>query len=177
MVALGLGRVDHDDLGVGPERGAEAEPEVERDADHERDVRPASAGAARPREEQLVVGGHAAAGEAVEEHRDPQLLGERAQRVLAAAPVQAGPGHDHRALGVAQQRRGALDRARVGGACAWRLGAGAAVASPARRRLGEHEVEREVEERRARVRRQRRRDRLVDEPRDLRRRPARSPRA
>ena len=38
MAALGLGDVDDHDLGVLPEGGAEAEPEVHRDADHERHV-------------------------------------------------------------------------------------------------------------------------------------------
>ena len=41
---------------------------------------------ARAREEQLVVGRHAAARQAVEEHGDPQLLDERAQRLLAVRP-------------------------------------------------------------------------------------------
>ena len=39
----------------------------------------------------------------------PQRLDQLAQRVLAVAPVQVRPGHDHRALGLAQQRGRALD--------------------------------------------------------------------
>ena len=38
MIALGLGAVDDDDLGLLAERGAEAEPEVHRHADDDRDV-------------------------------------------------------------------------------------------------------------------------------------------
>ena len=83
----------------------------------------------------------------------PQLLGERAQRVLAAAPVQVRAGHDHRPLGVAQQRGGALDARRRAGAV---RGSGSAAGLVGARRLHEHVVEREVDERRARVRRQRR---------------------
>ena len=72
----------------GGERAAEAEPEVERNADHQRHVGLAETRAARAGEEQLVVGGHAAAGQPVEEHRDLQLLGQREQLLLAAAPVE-----------------------------------------------------------------------------------------
>ena len=46
----------HDHLGVGCEGGAEAEPEVERHADHQRHVGAAEAGSARPRETELVIG-------------------------------------------------------------------------------------------------------------------------
>ena len=52
--------------------------------------------------------------EAVEEDRDAELLGERAQRLLAMTPVEVRAGHDHRALGVAQQRDRALERVAVG---------------------------------------------------------------
>ena len=61
-----------------------------------------------------MVGGQAAAAEAVEEHGDAAALGELAQRVLAVAPVEVRAGHDHRPLGVGEQRGGALDRAAVG---------------------------------------------------------------
>ena len=165
MLALGLGDVDRDHLALGREGGAEREPEVERHPDHERDVGLAEPGAARAGEEQLVVGGHAAAAEPVEEHRDPVALGEREQLPLALAPVQAGAGHDHRALGVAQQRDGAVELARVDG--------GAVIVRRDRRverrrvGLGEHVVEREVEERRARVVRQRVAHRAREQPGDL----------
>ena len=106
----------------------------------------------------------------------PQRLGERAQRVLAAAPVEVGAGHDHRPLGVAQQRDRALERAAVGAAPR----AAPATSAPLARRLGLHEdeVEREVEERRARcAARSATRERLVDQPGDLRRSRPRSRRA
>ena len=138
--------IDHD-LGLLAERAAEAEPEVHRHADDERDVGALQPVAARAREEQLVVGGHAAARQAVEEHRDAERLGERAQRLLAVAPVEVRAGHDHRALGVAQQRRRALDVAAAGPAAASRQRRRGAVGLG---RLHEHEVEREVDERRAR---------------------------
>ena len=70
MVALGLGDVDRDDLRLLAERAAEAEPEVHRHADHERDVGALQRRAARAREEARVVGRQAAARQAVEEHRD-----------------------------------------------------------------------------------------------------------
>ena len=80
VLALGLGDVDDDQLAVRAERLAEAEPEVHRHADHERDVGALEPGAARAREEERVVGGQAAAREAVEEHGDAGGLGELAQR-------------------------------------------------------------------------------------------------
>ena len=64
-----------------PNDAAEAEPEVHRHADHERHVGAFQRLRARAREEQLVVGRHAAARQAVEEHRDPQRL----------APARAAP--------------------------------------------------------------------------------------
>jgi hypothetical protein len=41
VIARGFGDIDHDHLGVGAEHRPEAEPEVERHPDHERDVGPA----------------------------------------------------------------------------------------------------------------------------------------
>ena len=67
-----------------PKLLAEAEPEVERHADHERDVGPLQPGAAGAAEAELVVGGQAAAAEAVEEDRDAERLGQRPQ--LAPRP-------------------------------------------------------------------------------------------
>ena len=97
-----------------------------------------------------MVGGHAAAGEAVEEHRDPAAPRRApAARASPCAPVQVAAGHDHRALGLAQQR----DRARELVAVGLRPAAGSGSAGPASRLvgLGEHVVEREVDERRAGV--------------------------
>ena len=91
--------------------------------------------------------GHAAAREAVQEHRDLQLVAERLERLLAARPVEAGAGHDRRALGAAQQLDRLLDA--VGGGQRQRIGKLAGRG----RRLALHEdvVEREVDERRARA--------------------------
>ncbi len=104
---------------------------------------PSEAGAAGAAEGELVVGGQAAAAEAVEEDRDAERLGQRPQLVLAAAPVEAGAGHDRRPLGRGQQRRRLLDARRPGRASADRrrrdLGLG----------LGEDDVERVVDEGRA----------------------------
>ena len=86
MAALGLGRVDHDDLRVLAEGPAEAEPEVHRHADHQRHVGALQRLRARAREEQLVVGGDAAAREPVEEHRDPQRLGQPRELLARRAP-------------------------------------------------------------------------------------------
>ena len=107
--------VEPDQLRLLAERAAEAEPEVERHADHERDVGPLQPLAAGAAEAELVVGRQTAAAHAVEEDGDPERLGERAQLVLAPRPVEAGAGHDHRALGGGEQLRrllGALGRRR-----------------------------------------------------------------
>ena len=69
----------------------------------------------------------------------------------------------------AQQRRGALDRAAVARP-APRHGSAGARPRLGLGRLHEHVVQREVDERGPAVRRQRGRERLVDQPRDLRRR-------
>jgi hypothetical protein len=109
VVALGLGAAQHDDLRLVAERAAEPQPEVHRHADDERDVGALQRLASRAREEELVVGGHAAARQPVEEDRDPAALGELQQGALALAPVQVGAGHDHRASRVVEQRQRALD--------------------------------------------------------------------
>ena len=104
------------ELGLLAEAAAEAEPEVDRHADDERDVGALQAGAAGAAEGKLVVGGEAAAAQAVEEDRDPERLGEGAQLLPRRAPVEAGAGHDHRPLGRRQQRRRLLDAVRRGAA-------------------------------------------------------------
>ena len=76
----------------------------------------------------------------------PSSCASASSAVLAVAPVEVRAGHDHRALGVAQQRGGARDvghRARpaASGSGARLVGLG---------RLGEHDVHREVDEGRAR---------------------------
>ena len=95
------------------------------------------------REAELVVGGQAAAAHAVEEDGDPERLGEGAQLLLPVRPVEAGAGHDRRALGVGEQRGGFLGAiGRLAGRSLRRgrhLGLG----------LGEDDVERVVDEGRA----------------------------
>ena len=88
VVAQRLGAVDDHELGLLAEGLPEAQAEVHRDADDERHVGALQPVRARPREEQLVVGGHAAAREAVEEDRDAELLGE----MLGEAAVEVGGG-------------------------------------------------------------------------------------
>ena len=111
--------------------------------------RPPSALRSRPREVQLVVGREAPPPETVDKHRDPQRLGQLAQRILAAPPVQPSPRHDHRPLGLAQRARRPLELARSARATR-RSAHGAGPRFGGQR---EHVIEREVEERRARVRR------------------------
>ena len=168
MDALGLCAVDDDDLGVLAERAAEAEPEVHRHADDERDVGALQRRRTHAREGEPVVGGHAPAREAVEEHRDAERLDELEQRVLAVPPPQVAARHDDRPLGLRQQRERAPQLVGVGlaAALAARQHGRLAVVGP----LGEHVVEREVDERRPARRAQRRGERLVDECRDLPRR-------
>src|SRR5438876_12037745 len=82
--------VERDDLRLLAEAGAEAEAEVERDADDERDVgllQPLAAGAG---EAELVVGRQAAPAHAVEEDGDAERLGEGAELLLPARPVEPG---------------------------------------------------------------------------------------
>ena len=112
-----------------------------------------------------MIGRDAAAGEAVREHRDAQLLGEGEQRALPVTPVEAGAGHDHRPLGVAQERGGSIGVPAAGAGLSPRLGQ----RGRRRRRIGlaEHVVEREVEERGTGMRGERGPHRLVDQPRDL----------
>ncbi len=130
VIALGLGEVDRHDLGLLAEGAAEAEPEVHRDADHQRHVGALERGAARAGEEVRVVGRQAAPGQPVEEDRDADGLGERAQRVLTVTPVEVRAGHDHGTVGVAQECRGAVDRSRVGGRAGSRRGCRAASPPP-----------------------------------------------
>ena len=103
----------------------------------------------------------------------PRALGQRAQRVLAAAPVEVRAGHDHRPLGVGEQRQRALERRAVGLLGARRRDLGALLGVG----LHEHDVEREVEEHRAGVRPARDRERLVDQARGSPASPPRWPRA
>ncbi len=84
------GDVEPDQLRLLAEGAAEAEPEVERHADHQGDVRAAERGRAGAAEGEVVVGRQAAAAEPVEEDRDPERFGERPHLALAMAPVEAG---------------------------------------------------------------------------------------
>ena len=102
MLPRRFGLVDDDDLGLRSEGGAEAESEIERNADDERDVGSAEPVAARAGEEAGMVGGQAPAGQPVEKHGDAQLIGDGTQLVLAPPPVQPGPGHDHGPLRVGE---------------------------------------------------------------------------
>ena len=77
------GDVEPDDLRLLAEAAAEAEPEVHRHADHQRHVGALQRGRAGAAESELVIGGQAAAAEAVEEDWDPERLGERPQLPLA----------------------------------------------------------------------------------------------
>ncbi len=71
-----------------PKRAAEAEPEVERHADHQGDVAALERGAAGAGEVELVVGRQAAPPESVEEDRDAERLGQLAQLGLGLGPVE-----------------------------------------------------------------------------------------
>ena len=104
-----FGNVGHHDLGLLSKCPAEPQPEVHRGSDQEGHVGLPQPLRARPREEVVVVGREAAAGEAVQEHRNPGLLGQRRERCLAPPPVQVRSRDDHGAFGVAQQLHGAVD--------------------------------------------------------------------
>ena len=115
MRPLRLGHVDGHDLGVVPERPTEAEPEVERHADHERDVGLGEGLAARAREEQLVVGGHAAARQPVEEHGHAERRAPSSSSASSPCPqYRFVPAMITGRSASAQQRAGALDRRSVG---------------------------------------------------------------
>ena len=83
-----------------------------------------AAGAA---EVELVVGGQAAAAHAVEEDGDAERLGELAELLLGVGPVEAGAGHDRRALGLGQQLRRLLGA--LGGSLSARAGGSGTSAS------------------------------------------------
>ena len=102
VLAQRLGDVDDDDLRLRPERLAEAEAEIHRHADHERHVGVRQCRPPGAREEQVMVGRHAAAREAVEEDRHAELLSQRPQRLLAVAPIEVRARHHDRPLGLAQ---------------------------------------------------------------------------
>ena len=85
-VELVRGGVEPDELGLLAERGAEAEAEVERKADRERDVGLLQAVAAGAGERKLVIGGQAAAAHAVQEDRRA-----RAPRQARAARLRRAP--------------------------------------------------------------------------------------
>ena len=89
---------EHHDLRLLAERAAEAETEIHRHPNDERDVGTLQGGASRAREEAFVIGGHAPARQAVEEHGNPELLAQPPQRLLPVSPIQARAGHDRRAL-------------------------------------------------------------------------------
>ena len=115
-----------------------------------------------------MVGGQAAAREPVEEHGRAERLGEGAQLRLAARPVEVGAGHDHRPLGLAQQRDRALERAPVGPQAAdRRRGAGSGSGSSASMNTWSSGRSRNVGPPWGRSGH---RERLVDEPGHLRRR-------
>jgi hypothetical protein len=119
-----------------------------------------------------MVGRHAAARQAVEEHRHIELLAQAAQRLFRARPVQPRAGHHHRSRCPAQQGRGAIERVAVGGGrgrcrIGLRDGRGRIGRAVAALVLHEHLVERQVEERRPRRGLGRRPQRLVHEAGDL----------
>ena len=165
MTALGLGHVDHDDLRVIAKGAAKAETKVHRNPDHECDVGSLKRVRARPRKEQLVVGGNATAGEAVQEDRNAQRLRKLKQLGLAVPPIEIRPGHHDRTLSRAQQLGRPFDRPTVRPpARTWWwtvervLGLGG---------LHEHVIHRKIDKRRSAMRGQRARKRLVEQPRNL----------
>ena len=157
-----------DDLGVRPRTAPpNTEPEVHRHADDEGHVSVRQRLWARAREEQLVVRGHASAREAVEEHGDAQGLARPRQRLLRVAPVEVGPGHDHRAVrrrAAAPPARSSAERRRClaefHGRAAW---------PPGLRRLHEHVVDGKSTDVGAAWGAQRGREHVVDQAWDLRR--------
>ncbi len=89
-----------------------------------------------------MVDGNASAAHAVQKDRNPQPLGELAELVLGPRPVEAGAGHDHRALSRGEQLGRSLDPL-GGGDLGDRSGGDLGIA------LHEDDVERIVEEGRA----------------------------
>ena len=108
-------------------------------------------------ERQLVVGGQAPAALAVDERRHPQRLDAAPQRLPRAVGPDVAARHEHRPLGAGDERGRARPRRR-GRARARRASPPSGTSACVAR---EHDVEREVEEDRPPVRRERERDRLV----------------
>ena len=113
-----------------------------------------------------MVGGKAPAPEPVQEHGDPQRLGQRAQGHLAMPPVQARAGHDHGPLGAGEHRRDPFDQIRFGSLAAPGL-KGDGRGRLRLDRLHEHLIQREIDEHRSGRRRHRSAERLVQKARDL----------
>ena len=170
MRALRRARVDRDDLGVLAERVAEAEPEVHRHADHQRDVGALQPLSARPREASSWSAGMQPRAQPVDEHRDPQLLGDRPQRVLAVRPVEPVPAMITGRSAPRSSSAAASTPRPPGTSSGSTSDAGPSASTST---LHEDVVHREVEERRAAGRASRRGERLVHQRRDLGRRPGR----
>ena len=154
-----LGVDDVHDLRA-PER-AERQAEVEWRADDDDNVgllqEPTGAG-----EGELVIGGEAAAAEAVDERRHPQVLDGGPELVPRAVPPHVAAGDQRRSFGGGDQFGGAPHVVRVGIGTDGDMGVGRVGVGRA-----EHDVKREVEERGPAVRRKRGGDGGVDFLRDV----------
>ena len=129
---------------------AEPEPEVERRARDEHEIGLLQRDRPGPRERELVVGGQRAAAHAVHEHRDARRLRRtRASRPSACAQYTSPPATSTGRCASRDQLRDPRDRVGIGRRAAERVVAD-------RRELddaGSERVERDVDERRAAVRR------------------------
>jgi hypothetical protein len=109
MSATGLGHVDRHDVGLLPERRAEPEPEV-----HGNPTTSARSAPLSPCERARAKNSSWSAG--TQPRASPLrntgcAASRRGQQLrFSASPVEVRPGHDHGALGPAQQRDGALER-------------------------------------------------------------------
>ncbi len=103
---------DVDDLRIA--EVAEREPEIQRRPDDDHDIGAAEGGPARLGERESVVGRQRAATHAVREHRHDHGLGRLAQLGDRVTGVHIGSGDDDRLLRRGDQRRGLRDIARIG---------------------------------------------------------------
>ena len=161
MRTLRFDSVGDDKLRVGSEHAAESQAEIHRHTDDKRDVGLLQRAGSGAGEGQLMIGGHYPPRHAVHQHGDSAPLGQPQHRGLGASPPHVGARHDHRPLSLGQQTRRQLQcdavhrwtRTQVIEGT-WQSGIGG---------LGERVVHRDVDERHAGWRGDRRPQRIVDQ--------------
>ena len=154
-----VGHVHHPGRGVLRAERAVPEPEVQRRPGHDDQVGLAQRRRPGPGHQQLVTAGQHAAGLAVGDHRQAQLLRGLPRRVLGAAQPHVGAQHQHRPPGRPDQAGDPVHIPGGGPRCRRRHGRG-----QVRLGLAVERLERDVQEHRPAVRARRQPEGLVHRP-------------